>query len=1289
MPKRLAISLINLVWHSIALLIVLAAIIVTTGRELLPHINLDNRKLLDYISRHTGADIQATGLRCQWAQLYPEFYADQIIVSTKNLDIQLENVRLDIDILRSALQKTPVFDRLELTEAKIRYTQPENTPQTAPEDPEKIWNIANLFFNNDIQIKNVAVEWRDGGKIHHLHLNDFRVDKNFYNKKFYLRLLDDQGQENLYAVGELEGDSLRDSEGKLYIQAKDWSPGEWASAPVLQALKLTSAEAWLDWRGMETANVIAKLHIHPQAETGSKIALPESVDTELSAHWQQDDVSLIDIHSLALQEKQQTLPLLADTRISVKASKPEQWRIQAPVLALQNLMAVNNYLPAGDLKTLFHSLNPQGNLRNVDLLWDNRKPLTERMRLRANADNISSGPWHGVPAFTGVSGYIDSGIGYGFIDLDSRNGFSMLYPDIYHNPIIFQRAAGRVQWNWLPDENTVLVGSDYASLSGEPGEARGNFWLNLPLHDATAEMYLAIGLRDSQAKYRDMFLPYILPTDLLSWLKNSIGDANVPAAGFIYRGPLSHTGSYASAIQFYADINNGDLQFDPGWPRLSQLNARLLVDDGNAIVRANSGLIYNSAIQGAYVEVLQQNPGLSINVNGRARGYAEDGLRIMKETTLRNVIGNAFDSWRMPQGLISTDLQLQIPLAGATLPAKEDVRISLFDTQLVMDDLRLDFKAINGNIKYQTDTGLSTPEIRTVLFDKPVKLDINSKKTGRDLTININAKGSANTSDIANWARLTPLKMLAGQLDYSAALTLGPFGGKPAAQMGQLQINSDLRQVDLPLPMPLRKQRGEQKSFNLTVDLLQNNQQNYRIEYNKQLSGFINIRNGNLYSGELVLLDGTASMPSQNGTFLIRGSLPSGDLQQWLDVIAAYNKLPASPDSQNSFYPSLSLAFNNATWKDMSFPKLQLAADHSNSAWRIYFDSGNARGSAFFYDDKRIPDIALSELKIYRKASTFPSVAGNDVQNSTINFSDIPSLNIRLDHLLVDDMDVGNFSTELRSSENALRFEKLLATGPGYQLRDGTGTSGSTLLWKRKPDGTDQSEFHGMLHMQGKQPALSQLGADMFIIGKNVYLFADLTWPGTPQGASTRNFSGNIYTKGDSGKYLQASPNAAMRALSVLNVATWARRLQLDFSDLSSDGISFDEYKGKLEFNSGVMKFSEPLEIISPSSTLALSGKVLLEKELLDMRLVATLPVGNNATWIAAAAVSLPAAAGVYLVSKVFDKQITSLTSLSYSITGPMNEPNIRFEWIAPPKEKTSPSARTSNTTNEPTGGTK
>jgi uncharacterized protein YhdP len=300
-----------------------------------------------------------------------------------------------------------------------------------------------------------------------------------------------------------------------------------------------------------------------------EIALPPAISGTFSGQWRKEQSSHIDVHALAIADK----PVINDLRFSFNTAQTQQWQISTPELRLDNTKILLPFLPEGEVKNLFSSLNLHGYLRNFELTWDNNKPLTERMQLQANADNISSGHWEGVPAFTGVSGYVRSGIGYGFIDLNSNNGFSMHYPEVYHKPIVFQHAAGRVQWQWAPEQQTVFVGSDYASLSGDPGEARGSFWLHLPLAGADfhSELYLSIGLRNSAAQYRNMFIPYILPKDLLAWLNNSIGDADLPAAGFLYRGGLTGTEAKESAIQFFGDIRNGDLKFHPDWPPLKTL----------------------------------------------------------------------------------------------------------------------------------------------------------------------------------------------------------------------------------------------------------------------------------------------------------------------------------------------------------------------------------------------------------------------------------------------------------------------------------------------------------------------------------------------------------------------------------------------------------------------------------------------------------------------------------------------------------------------------------------------
>jgi uncharacterized protein YhdP len=62
--------------------------------------------------------------------------------------------------------------------------------------------------------------------------------------------------------------------------------------------------------------------------------------------------------------------------------------------------------------------------------------------------------------------------------------------------------------------------------------------------------------------------------------------------------------------------------------------------------------------------------------------------------------------------------------------------------------------------------------------------------------------------------------------------------------------------------------------------------------------------------------------------------------------------------------------------------------------------------------------------------------------------------------------------------------------------------------------------------------------------------------------------------------------------------------------------------------------------------------------------LVVTLPVANNLPWVAALTAGLPVAAGVFLLSKVFESQVNRLTSLVYAVGGSWDDPLVKFDRV-------------------------
>jgi len=120
--------------------------------------------------------------------------------------------------------------------------------------------------------------------------------------------------------------------------------------------------------------------------------------------------------------------------------------------------------------------------------------------------------------------------------------------------------------------------------------------------------------------------------------------------------------------------------------------------------------------------------------------------------------------------------------------------------------------------------------------------------------------------------------------------------------------------------------------------------------------------------------------------------------------------------------------------------------------------------------------------------------------------------------------------------------------------------------------------------------------------------------------------------------------------------------MRLDFGDLLEEGLAYDRFNAPLIISPGKVDIIEPLTLEGPSSDFRMTGALALEAQTIDAELVAVVPVSKNLPWLAALAGGLPAAAGVYLASKVFSDEFDRFSSAYYSVSGSWAEPEIKFE---------------------------
>ena len=73
------------------------------------------------------------------------------------------------------------------------------------------------------------------------------------------------------------------------------------------------------------------------------------------------------------------------------------------------------------------------------------------------------------------------------------------------------------------------------------------------------------------------------------------------------------------------------------------------------------------------------------------------------------------------------------------------------------------------------------------------------------------------------------------------------------------------------------------------------------------------------------------------------------------------------------------------------------------------------------------------------------------------------------------------------------------------------------------------------------------------------------------------------------------------------------------------------------------------------------SGRSDLRAQTIDADLIVTLPIGSNLPWVAALAGGLPAAAGAYVASRIFEDQLGKFSSAIYKVSGKLDDPAVEF----------------------------
>ncbi|WP_444910303.1 YhdP family protein [Microbulbifer sp. TRSA005] len=798
----------------------------------------------------------------------------------------------------------------------------------------------------------------------------------------------------------------------------------------------------------------------------------------------------------------------------------------------------------------------------------------------------------------------------------------------------------------------------------------------------------------------------------------------VETAAFIYRGSsyrkngkdesLRALGAHnkRQTVQLAADFSGANLKYADEWPKVQSVDGLLRLDDGNVSVSADKARVWGVDANKVLVEVTpQKDKGSRLDVTAQLQGPAADGLRLLRESPLRKQLGNAFDEWLL-SGDIRGQLNLTQPLGGASVSPAQRVELQLSRGDLQLQNLRLHAEALAGDVIFDSDTGLEGTELKGQLWGRPINASIRhiGDTDARDTQVVVD--GSASTESIYSWSQRPELRWLEGTMGYQALITI-PAKSKEAPYAAVFELTSNLAGVAVNLPEPLAKPSESKTNFVLRAPIGDQGSL-FHLNYGEHLQGQFWLVDGALERAAIAL-NAEAKLPEERGVSIL-GDISNVDLPRWEKLLGVYrddSSVVEESSAQPEQAPSLihkvqasnldgltALPQSGQTTDNVSSPlpisldlstdSLQLgtvAIEHIHvtgggvgSKWQLDFDSEMAAGrlSGTLGGQKPLR-LKLAHLRLpapeERQTISGATLAEQPFAEELLdpwadfNFQTLPALDFSTESLRVGGEELGRWSFEVRPSEDRLVLSDIRGSVRGFHLQGrggGEKALGAQLMWMRDAEGNNSSQFIGRLAADDLADIQREMGHEPLIESKSATFDTALRWDGSPAMAKGSLLSGDLKIDIRDGRFLRSTGTAGstvLRLLSLFNFDTWARRLRLDFSDLYKSGMAFDRVRGEVVFEGdGQLLIAVPIQVEGPTSELQMAGRVNLLREDLDLTLVATLPVSNNLALVAALAGGLPAAAGVYLISKAFKKQVKKMASVSYRISGDWADPQMRFE---------------------------
>ncbi|AZN35848.1 YhdP family protein [Iodobacter ciconiae] len=910
--------------------------------------------------------------------------------------------------------------------------------------------------------------------------------------------------------------------------------------------------------------------------------------------------------------------LCRDCRLDYQQENAGKQRLVLQSFNLNGLGAFSAWLPAA-----YQDGAMKGKIEHLSINWQGPWQKTKIYSAEIDAESLELAlPQQGLPLLGrfDLKARLDQNTGKATV---ASRGLSLTLPSQFVEPLYFDRSSFTLVWQRAaPGWRFNVPQAELANADTHLKASAQYIWPGKGL----GHLDLKGEIRELQAKRAYLYLPRAAGDETLLWLKTSLLSGKAVNGRAELRGNLENfpfRNPKDGLFRITADAKDVALSYADDWPAIEHIDAFLDFHGAAMDIKASKGKIFAVNLHNVAVSIPDMDTlSPMLNVKGKAQGATHEFLRFVHQSPVKESTEGFIDDLKA-EGEGELDLQLALPL--------ENTDASKIAGEYRFSENKLDFggavpllSKADGKIGF-TEQSLTIKDAHAQALGGSVRLSGTSDAQG---ALQLNMNGQAEIQEVAGRYGVPFKQRLHGKVPYQASLNTGQ------AQY-TLSIQSPLQGLSVDLPAPLVKNSADNRPLRLRLSGNANDPTLLEFAYDRGLQGQLLL--GDKPHGQIMLGAGTLPAMPKAGIH-ISGGLPELNVQSWL---ALADELVGDQASARPGLLSADLRFGQVmSWGRRLNDVRIKAQEQSESLWKGSIDSQELAGT-FDWNGHEKGKLSSRLSKLWLPFQTYGTV------KLASPLQQLPALDLQASDFRYKNLQLGKLEVDAVQQGDNWRLS-------GVNISNPDGKLNMNGVWGKSP-GRISGNFAIETENLGK--LLTRLGVPDTMRRAPAKLSGDVAWDGELFPPDFSTLQGKLRVDVEAGQFAKIDPGVG-RLLSILSLQSLARRVQLDFRDVFSDGFEFDSIRGDSVIDRGVAR-TDNLVITGPAAQVLFRGDANFMAATQNLR-VRIVPVIGDSVAVATAIINPVIGVATFLLQRVLKDPLGQLVAYEYDITGSMLDPQIK-----------------------------